>query len=174
MQRTNWYVITGAPCSGKTAVICVLEQMGYQVVHEVARAYIDKELGKGKSIAQIKADILSFEHNILYKKIEIENSLSQDATVFFDRAVPDSIGYYMLERLNPDEPIKKSKQTEYKKIFFFERLGFEKDAVRSEDDIIAAELDRLLRESYQMLGYNVVYVPLKSVSDRVDFILKHL
>jgi predicted ATPase len=174
MQRTNWYVITGAPCSGKTAVICVLEQMGYQVVHEVARAYIDKELGKGKSIAQIKADILSFERNILYKKIEIENSLSQDATVFFDRAVPDSIGYYMLERLNPDEPIKKSKQTEYKKIFFFERLGFEKDAVRSEDDIIAAELDRLLRESYQMLGYNVVYVPLKSVSDRVDFILKHL
>ena len=69
---------------------------------------------------------------------------------------------------------KSSKQIEYKKIFFFERLGFEKDAVRSEDDIIAAELDRLLRESYQMLGYNVVYVPLKSVSDRVDFILKHL
>ena len=54
MQRTNWYVITGAPCSGKTAVICALEQMGCQVVHEVARAYIDKELGKGKSIAQIK------------------------------------------------------------------------------------------------------------------------
>ncbi len=117
MQRTNWYVITGAPCSGKTAVISALEQRGYPVVHEVARAYIDKELKNGKSIAKIKSDVLLFERHILYKKIEIEKSLSKDATVFLDRGVPDSIGYYILEGLYPDEPIKKSKQTRYKKIF---------------------------------------------------------
>ena len=174
MQRTNWYVITGAPCSGKTAVISALEEMGYPVVHEVARAYIDKELKKGKSIAKIKSDILRFERHILYKKIEIEKSLSKDATVFLDRGVPDSIGYYILEGLYPDEPIKKSKQTRYNKIFFFERLIFEKDAVRSEDDKIAAELDRILKESYQMLRYEIISVPILTVKDRVDFILKHV
>jgi len=174
MQRTNWYVITGAPCSGKTAVISALEEMGYPVVHEVARAYIDKELKKGKSIAKIKSDVLLFERHILYKKIEIEKSLSKDATVFLDRGVPDSIGYYIIEGLYPDEPIKKSKQTRYKKIFFFERLLFEKDAVRSEDDKIAAELDRILKESYQMLGYEIISVPILNVKDRVDFILKHV
>ncbi|MCK4860007.1 MAG: ATP-binding protein [Candidatus Omnitrophica bacterium] len=174
MQRTNWYVITGAPCSGKTAVISALEQLGYPVVHEVARAYIDEELKKGKSIAKIKADVLLFERHILYKKIEIEKSLSKGATVFLDRAVPDSIGYYILEGLSPDEPIKKSKQTRYKKIFFFERLLFEKDAVRSEDDKIAAELDRILKESYQMLGHEIISVPILTVKDRVDFILKHV
>jgi predicted ATPase len=174
MQRTNWYVITGAPCSGKTAVISALEQLGYPVVHEVARAYIDKELKKGKSIAKIKSDILRFERHILYKKIEIEKSLSKDATVFLDRGVPDSIGYYILEGLYPDEPIKKSKQTRYNKIFFFERLLFEKDAARSEDDKIAAELDRILKESYQMLRYEIISVPILTVKDRVDFILKHV
>ena len=174
MQRTNWYVITGAPCSGKTAVISALEQLGYPVVHEVARAYIDKELKKGKSIAKIKSDVLVFERHILYKKIEIEKSLSKDATVFLDRGVPDSIGYYILEGLYPDEPIKKSKQTRYNKIFFFERLMFEKDAVRSEDDKIAAELDLILKESYQMLGYEIISVPILNVKDRVDFILKHV
>jgi len=174
MQKTNWYVITGAPCSGKTAVISALEQLGYPVVHEVARAYIDKELKKGKSIAKIKSDILRFERHILYKKIEIEKSLSKDATVFLDRGVPDSIGYYILEGLYPDEPIKKSKQTRYNKIFFFERLIFEKDAVRSEDDKIAAELDRILKESYQMLRYEIISVPILTVKDRVDFILKHV
>jgi predicted ATPase len=92
----------------------------------------------------------------LYKKIEIEKSLSKDATVFLDRGVPDSIGYYILEGLHPDEPIKKSKQTRYKKIFFFERLLFEKDAVRSEDDKIAAELDRILKENYHMLGMKLL------------------
>lgn len=174
MQRTNWYVITGAPCSGKTAVISALEQLGYPVVHEVARAYIDEELKKGKSIAEIKSDILRFERFILYKKIEIERSLSKDTTVFLDRGVPDSIGYYILEGLYPDEPIKKSKQTRYKKIFFFERLLFEKDAVRSEDEKIAAELDRILKQSYQMLEYDIIIVPILTVKDRVAFILKHV
>lgn len=172
MRKTNWCVITGAPCSGKTSVICGLEQMGYQVVHEFARAYIDEELQKGKSIARIKADILSFESHILNKKVEIERSLPENKLIFFDRAVPDSIGYYILEGLIPDDPIKKSKLTKYKKIFFFERLMFKQDEVRSEDDKIAAGLDRLLKENYQMLGYDIVQIPLLPVAERIDFILK--
>ena len=174
MRRTNWYVITGAPCSGKTAVISGLEQKGYQVVHEVARAYIDEQLQKGQSISQIKADILSFESNILYKKIEIEQSLTENTIIFLDRAVPDSIAYYMLEGLNPDDPIHKSKLTRYKKIFLFERLGFEKDDVRSEDEKIAAQLDHLLRKSYAMLGYDVIHVPLMPVKGRIGFILERI
>ncbi len=172
MAKTNWHVITGAPCSGKTAVICGLEQLGYRIVHEFARAYIDEELQKGKSISRIKSDILSFESHILYKKIEIESRLPKNELIFFDRAVPDSIGYYILEGLNPDEPIIKSKQTKYKEIFFFERLSFEKDEVRSEDDLIAARLDRLLKESYQMLGYDIIPVPLMPVEERIQFIIK--
>ena len=57
VRRTNWYVITGAPCSGKTSVINAFEQQGFLVVHEVARAYIDEELQQGKSLKQIKADV---------------------------------------------------------------------------------------------------------------------
>ena len=174
MRRTNWYVITGAPCSGKTSVICGLEQRGYQVVHEVARAYIDEELQKGKNIDQIKADVLSFESHILNRKIEIEKSLNEEALTFLDRAVPDSIGYYILEGLNPDDPIKKSKMIQYKKIFFFGRLKFVKDPVRSENDKIASRLDRLLQESYQMLGYEIIRVPPVSVEERIDFILENL
>jgi len=174
VRQTKWYVITGAPCSGKTAVICGFEQLGFPVVHEVARAFIDEELQKGKSITQIKADIFSFERHILNKKIAIEESLPEDTIVFMDRAVPDSIGYYTLEGLNPEEPIAKSKQRQYKKIFFFERLEFKKDNVRSEDDKIAARLDRLLKESYQTLGYKIVDVPLLPVNERIDFILAQL
>ncbi len=174
MRRTNWYVITGAPCSGKTSVIHGLEQMGHRVVHEAARAYIDEELQKGKNIAQIKSDILFFERHILYKKIEIEKNLPENELIFLDRAVPDSIGYYILEGLAPDDPIEKSRQTLYKKIFMFERLRFEKDKVRSENDRVASRLDRLLEESYQMLGYSVVHVPILSVRERIDFILNRI
>ncbi len=174
MRTTNWYVITGAPCSGKSAVIGGLEQLGYRVVHEVARAFIDEELQKGKGIAQIKADILSFERHILDTKFAIEKSLPDDALIFLDRGVPDSIAYYILEGLSPDYPTEKSKLTQYKKIFSLERLKLEKDRVRLEDDKVAARLDRLLTESYQMLGYSVVHVPLLSVEERIDYILNHL
>lgn len=174
MQQTNWHVITGAPCSGKTAVIHELEQLGYPVVHEVARAYIDERLRHGETIVQIKSDILSFERHILYNKIAIEQALSKDKTIFLDRAVPDSIGYYMLEGLYPEDPIQKSRLFRYKTIFFFERIPFEKDRVRSEDEEIAKKLDRLLKESYQMLGYEIIGVPLLTVEKRVDLILRHV
>ena len=174
MQQTNWHVITGAPCSGKTAVIQELEHLGYPVVHEVARAYIDETLQHGETIAQIKADILSFERYILYKKLAIERSLLKEETVFLDRAVPDSIGYYILEGLDPYDPIQKSRLWRYKKIFFFDRIPLEKDPVRSEDDKIASRIDGLLKESYRMLGYEIILVPLMSVSDRVDFILRNV
>jgi len=174
MEQTNWLVITGAPCSGKTAVIRSLEQLGYPVMHEVARTYIDERLKTGETIDRIKTDILSFERHILYKKIGIEQSLLKEETVFLDRAVPDSIGYYILEGLDPDDPIQKSRLWRYKKIFFFERIPFEKDPVRSEDGQIASRIDDLLKESYRMLGYEIVFVPLMTVNERISFILKHV
>ncbi|MBL7181243.1 MAG: ATP-binding protein [Desulfobacterales bacterium] len=174
MRLTNWHVITGAPCSGKSAVICALERLGYQVVHEVARAFIDEELQKGKHIDQIKADIVSFERHILSTKLAIEKSLPDDALIFLDRGVPDSIGYYLSEGLPPDEPIQKSQLIRYKNIFFFERLKFEKDPVRSEDDKIASRLGHLLKTSYHMLGYDVIHVPALSVQERIDFVLNRL
>jgi len=174
MRATNWYVITGAPSSGKTSVICEIERLCYRVVHEVARAFIDEELKKGKTIEQIKADELAFERHILYKKIKIEESLPKKEIIFLDRAVPDSIAYFESAGLNPNEPVKKSKLVRYKKIFLFERLEFEKDRVRSEDEAKTAELEFLLMNAYQMLGYDIVHVPVLSIQKRTDFILQHL
>lgn len=174
MQQTKWQVITGAPCSGKTAVIQELEQLGCTVVHEVARAYIDNRLKNGEPIAAIKADILSFERHILYKKFETERLLPKDKTIYLDRAIPDSIGYYMQEGLDPADPIQKSKFWRYEHIFFFERIPFEKDRVRSEDEKIASKLVGLIKDGYWMLGYEIVNVPLMPVSHRVNFILNHV
>ena len=174
MQPTHWYVITGAPCSGKTAVVKELEQRGFKVVPEVARAFIDEELRKGRSIEVVKKDIAGFERRILDRKSEIESHLSRDALTFLDRALPDSIAYYRLYGIDPHEAVEKSRTVQYKKVFLFERLLFEKDQVRSENENMAAELEMLLAESYRMLGYNPVRVPLLPVGERVDFILKRI
>lgn len=174
MQPTNWYVITGAPCSGKTSVICELEKRGFRVVHEVARAYIDQELVKGKKLKELKADALSFERLILYRKIQIEACLPKNDIIFFDRAVPDSIAYFKLEGLDSEEPLAKSTYHCYKKIFLLERLAFEKNVVRSENETIAIELARRIESSYRMLGYGIVHVPVLPIKDRTEFILERM
>ncbi len=174
MILTNWYVITGAPCSGKTAVIQGLERKGFAVVHEVARTYIDDELKKGRGIDEVKADIHAFERRILNKKIEIEASLAVDTVIFLDRAVADSIAYYRFSGLDPGEPLGKSRTYRYKKVFLFERLLFEKDPVRSEDEEKADWLENLLKECYRSLGYEPFRVPLFPVKERIDFILKNI
>jgi predicted ATPase len=60
----------------------------------------------------------------------------------------------------------------YRKVFLFERLIFEKDAVRSEDNAIAVKLERLIANSYSMLGYDILRVPVLSIKRRTEFILQ--
>jgi len=174
MLSTNWHVITGAPCSGKTAVIRELEQRGYPVVHEVARAFIEAEIRNGKDIQQVKADLSAFERHILFRKIEIETGLDPSAVVFLDRAIPDSIAYFQFSGLEADEPFQNSSVFRYKQIFIFDRISVKTDAVRWEDDRTAAELDNLLTAAYCKLGYSPVRVPLLPIDRRVEFVLERV
>jgi predicted ATPase len=172
LRQTNWCIITGAPCSGKTAVINEIKRRGIRVINEVARAYIDRQLRKGLQLRQIKTDALQFERHILHEKVRIQASLPAAATIFFDRGVPDSIAYFKLEGLDPAEPLRYSQNLRYRRIFFFERLDFLMDDVRSENEKIAASLNDLLIEAYLQIGYDIEMVPVMPVKNRADLILK--
>lgn len=172
MRQTNWCIITGAPCSGKTAVINEIERRGIRVIHEVARAYIDRQLKKGLQLSQIKTDALQFERHILLEKVRIQASLPATATIFLDRGVPDSIAYFKLEGLDPTESLRHSRSVRYRRIFFFERLDFSIDDVRSENEKMAARLNDLLIEAYLQMGYDIEMVPVMPVKDRTEMVLK--
>ena len=58
--------------------------------------------------------------------------------------------------------------------FKFELLDYQRDYARLENEQEARELEKLLEESYQSAGFEVVRVPKMSVQQRVDFILSHL
>ena len=113
MSETNWYVVTGAPSSGKTVLVRELEKLGYRVIHEVARAYIKTQMEQGRTLEEIRADKRSFENWILHAKIAIEAELPKDQVIIFDRAIPDSIAYYKSLGLDTTPVIKVSKQRRY-------------------------------------------------------------
>jgi predicted ATPase len=174
MRKTNWYVITGAPCSGKTSVISRIEQLGYRVVHETARAYINDELNTGRTLDEIKADMFIFESSIFYRKIKIEAALPEKAIIFLDRAIPDSVAYFRFAGLDPKEPEEISPGIRYRKIFLFDRLRIKQDEVRNENEEDSIVIDRLIEEAYRNLGYGITRVPVLPLERRVDFVLEHL
>jgi len=173
VRFTRWCVITGAPSSGKTAVINQLERRGCKVVHEAARAYIGEELEKGLTLQNIKADRLAFERRILLKKVEIESHLPAAERWFLDRAVPDSIAYFRFEGLDASQPERLSRLIRYQHVFIFDRLQFARDTVRSENDESAESLERLLQDCYRQLGYELIRVPVMPVNERTRFVLDY-
>lgn len=174
-MKNNWYVVTGAPSSGKTTVLKELEKKGYKVYEEWARVYIDSEMKKGKTLKEIRKDELGFQKKILQLKIDFEKTLNPDATLFLDRGIPDSIAYMKLCRFDNDPIVKlASKKSSYKKVFLMELFAYEEDYARTESQEEAKILDNLLEEAYVALSMQVVRVPKMSVTMRTEFILKNL
>lgn len=171
---SNWYVITGGPSSGKTTVLRELSKLGYLIYPEAARVFIDKEIAKGRRLEEIRADEGEFQRKALEMKRELEKEAPKDKIIFFDRAIPDSIAYYQISGQDPKEVIKVCQKGVYRKIFLFEQLPFENDYARVEGSKTIKKLNKLLRESYEDLGYKVINIPIMTVEERVQKILKEL
>jgi predicted ATPase len=152
-------------------VIDELARRGFRTVPEVARAFIDDEMRKGRRLVDIKSDAAWFEGRIFRTKLAVETRLPAYERLFLDRALPDSIAYYRLYGLHPAEPMDHSRQIRYWAVFLFERLGLITDPVRSENPDTADRIERLIEEAYRELGYPLVRVPVLPIGERAEFVL---
>jgi predicted ATPase len=173
--NNNWYVITGGPSTGKTTVINLLSERGYQTAIEHARHYIDTMKGEGNTVEEIRSNKRKFQIGVLDMQIEQEAVLSPGDIVFLDRAIPDAKAYYQFLGLEFDEILLNAMATvSYKKVFILDRLPLVKDYARIEDEAAQIKIHELIIGVYMSLGIPVVFVPVISPEERVDFILKNL
>ena len=84
--HTNWHVITGAACSGKTTLIDLLAEKGFHVVPESARLYFETEMAKGRTMEEIIEDTSVLEPCLLDFQLGIEEGLQATEVAFLDRA----------------------------------------------------------------------------------------
>lgn len=175
LPGNNWYVITGAPSSGKTTLVNALKERGYAISEESARTYILEELGKGKVLTEIRKDILAFQREILKRVVEKESKLNKNEVVFLDRGVPDTRGFLMYNNVTEPEDVKSIiDKVSYKKAFILDPLPLTQDEVRTEDAEAIKGLDRTLENTYKGLEIPLVRVPVMSNEERVDFVLRNL
>ncbi|MFC2053410.1 AAA family ATPase [Chloroflexota bacterium] len=171
--QTNWHVITGAACSGKTTLIDQLAGNGFQTVPETGRQYIEREMARGRTLDEIfesEAD----ERGMKDLQLKIEHELRAIDVAFLDRALPDSLTYYRTSGLNPNEFLAECFHHRYASVFILERLPFQQNGVRNDDNAFACLLDEWLARDYHALGYCVVRVPVLSPKERLSFVLERL
>jgi predicted ATPase len=147
--QTNWHVITGAPCSGKTTLIDQLADKGFQTVPETGRQYIEREMARGRTIDEIRENEATFARGIRDMQLRIEHGLRANDVAFLDRAFPDCLAFFRVAGLNPNEILAECFHHRYASVFVLDRLPVQQDGVRTEDDATAGFLDEwLARERF--------------------------
>jgi len=172
--QTNWHVITGSSCSGKTTQIDLLARAGFKTVPEDARQYIERELAKGRTIEEIRADRATFTCQVYELMQKRERGLSAAEVTFLDRALPDALAFYRFAGMNPNEILLDCFQYHYASVFMLDRFPYQRDGVRAADDPTADYFDSLMSQDYAALGYNVIRVPVLPPEERLAFVLDRL
>lgn len=174
MIQTNWYVITGAPSSGKTTLINQLAEAGYQTVPEIARKYINGLLAHDYTLDELRQNNWKLQRGILALVLKRERCLQPHQLIFFDRGTPDSLGYFRYYQLNADQVSRSCQRTRYKKLFYCHQLPLEYDSVRVEDNLSAKKIGEHIYAAYRQLGYELIELPAISVQQRMDIIISHI
>lgn len=171
-------VISGGPSSGKTSLICGLENRGYSCIHEVSRDITLKARQKGIEHL-FKTEPLLFSELLLEARVEQFTSadLFKCDFVFLDRGIPDVLAYLDRNKIEYPNPfIKSCKEHQYDAVFILPPWKdiHITDSERYEDYKESEILFEYLYKSYETYDYNHVFVPKGTIEDRIDFILAHL
>jgi predicted ATPase len=170
------YIITGAPGSGKTAIIRQLDLDGFSVVEEAATDVIAAAHANGR--AEIWRDP-SFIDAIarLQRDRQIQASGQPGQVQFHDRSVvcTAALATYLGHPIPPwltSELDRIQKESIFqKRVFFIRNLGFitptEARKIGFED---ALRFERIHEQTYRDFGFELVFIEPGTVSERVSLI----
>jgi predicted ATPase len=173
----NKYIITGAPGTGKTAIINALKKEGHSCAEEISRTIITEQIASGGDALPWK-NLATFSQQVIALRKAQHTNAPQNKIHFFDRGIIDVIAYLKHDGLPVDNDILEMvKKFSYNKTVFYTPIWEEiytNDSERKEDIITAKKIEESLLTTYKSFGYTLVEVPKLSVSERTDFILSKL
>jgi predicted ATPase len=178
----NYYILTGGPGAGKTAVLNELEHQGYLIVAEVARAIIKNQQAIGGNITH-NGDRKKYCDLMLKESVAdfIKMRAINNKVIFFDRGIPDLYSYSkrFCGGVTPaiNEFVKRYRYNQ--KVFLFPPWPeiYCHDTERKQGLNEAIDTYHAIKEAYTACGYEMIEVPKDSIAARVDYIMqkiKHL
>ena len=174
----QFFVLTGGPGSGKSALIDALQQAGYQRTMEAGRGIIQDQVAIGGS-ALPWLDPRLFAELILSWDMRSYHSAERKAgSVFFDRGVVDVIGYLRLLGMPVPQHMEKAAEVfRYNRRVFIAppwKEIFTHDKERKQDFAEAVRTYEAMAAAYQNYGYELMEVPRLPVAERMRFVAQNL
>ncbi|MFI8683478.1 AAA family ATPase [Brevundimonas diminuta] len=171
-------VLTGGPGSGKTTLLEALATAGHATSPEAGRATIRRQQA-------IDGEALPWKDRALFAELMLDRELeaharaeSADGSVFFDRGVPDVVGYLSLCGLPVPAHMERAAQDiRYDRRVFIAPVWpeiFGQDAERKQDLDEARRTFDAMAETYPRFGYELIELPRAPVAERLDFVLTTL
>ena len=171
------YIITGAPGTGKTAIINALKKEGHSCAEEISRTIITQEMASGGDALPWK-NLAAFSQQVIALRKAQHTNAPKGKTYFFDRGIIDVIAYLKHDNLAVNNDIMEMvKQFPYNKTVFYTPIWTEiytNDSERKEDILTAKNIENVLLTTYQSFGYHLIEIPKFTIKERVDFILQNI
>jgi predicted ATPase len=174
----RFVILTGGPGSGKTAIIEALRQAGYFGSVEAGRGVIQHQVSIGGQGLPWEDKSLFAELMLTWEMRSYRQAEAHAGPVFFDRGVPDVLGYLLLSGL--PVPAHVSKATElyryHRRVFIappWEEI-FHPDRERKQNFDEAMRTYQVMLDTYGSCGYELVELPRAPVAERVRFVLEEV
>jgi len=173
--KKHYYIITGGPGSGKSTLLNALAAKGFATVAEAGRQIIQDELAWGGNAIHT-GDRLAFREKMMAQSItDYLQQPEGDKPVFFDRGIPDLIGYsYLIQQPISQDYWQTTKALRYNPTIFMAPPWadiYEHDALRKQDFQEATDTYQAIKRGYLESEYRFTELPLASIDERVAFIL---
>jgi predicted ATPase len=178
MTGENFHIISGGPGAGKTTLIAALRARQFLCMDEAARAILREQRVIGGNAVHT-GDRAHYLELMLSRSIaDYERVTGADGPVFFDRGLPELVGYCAIAGLSvPDHVRNAATRFRYGRRVFLAPPWpaiYENDSERVQTLKEAQAGFDAAVEVYGSLGYETVELPRAPVAERVDFILEAL
>ena len=177
-ETDRFFVLTGGPGSGKTALIEVLRQSGYYCTVEAGRGVIQEQMLIGGHALPWADRSLFADLMLSWEMRSYRMAQPQSESVFFDRGVIDVLEYLsLLGQAIPEYMQKAAEKFRYNRRVFiappWEEI-FHQDGERKQDFEEAVRTYDAMVTTYNQYGYELLELPRVSVRERLDFVLQEV
>ena len=109
----------------------------------------------------------TFQSEVLRRAFASEEALPPDKLIFLDRAIPDSLAYFMLHGISPEPYMNRIRSVKYRRVFYLDPLElYLADYARMESSDERDQLGRLLLKVYS--DFCIDRVPALGALERID------